>query len=291
MLDTLSGEILPLISVKPTMSLKKMVTHSLYSGSTFLPSTSASAMCLGNTSSRSFSDCALTRLCCLICSIIVSRRSLMSMSLSTSSIRWNVGRSSGSLCQHSSIICAISTGQLCGIAGLFGLCASRGCATSCSTSVMFSPSNGSKREMAWYRMMPNEYTSLPHVAFSPRRISGAIQYGLPVSPSFCFWLRPKSAIFALNDASTRMFCAFRSPCISGGLAACRKRMPWTTSLIMLMTMSLSSTSVSLRIRSSSDPFSISSMHSILHSFVTTTPSTVVMQGCRNLARKRISCTN
>mmetsp|Transcript_2399 Transcript_2399/g.5732 ORF Transcript_2399/g.5732 Transcript_2399/m.5732 type:complete len:223 (-) Transcript_2399:842-1510(-) len=51
-----------LIFVKPTMSEKKMVTESLYSGLTFWPDRSCSTMCGGKTSKRTLDP---TRPCCL----------------------------------------------------------------------------------------------------------------------------------------------------------------------------------------------------------------------------------
>mmetsp|Transcript_70434 Transcript_70434/g.215742 ORF Transcript_70434/g.215742 Transcript_70434/m.215742 type:complete len:244 (+) Transcript_70434:94-825(+) len=134
--DTLCGSKDPEMSVKPTMSEKKIVTMSRCSGSTFLPSRRASAICLGKTSYSKVLARLFER---------VHRyghgmfKSVSSIAFSRRSTSMRVGRCAGALRQQSLMSWAMSSGQPGGICGRFSCSAPPSSTTWASTDCMSSP--------------------------------------------------------------------------------------------------------------------------------------------------------
>mmetsp|Transcript_57257 Transcript_57257/g.164439 ORF Transcript_57257/g.164439 Transcript_57257/m.164439 type:complete len:251 (+) Transcript_57257:334-1086(+) len=131
--ETLCGSKVPEMSVKPTMSEKKIVTMPWCSGSIFLPSRMASAMCRGKTSKSK--------------SLVRRRRSSLqpwpfaaaaSKAFSRRATSSKLGRRPGWPCQQSRIRTAISALVVAGMVGLFSS-SSPSDATSASTSEDFWP--------------------------------------------------------------------------------------------------------------------------------------------------------
>mmetsp|Transcript_33447 Transcript_33447/g.78912 ORF Transcript_33447/g.78912 Transcript_33447/m.78912 type:complete len:283 (+) Transcript_33447:693-1541(+) len=245
--------------VKPTMSQKSTVAHSLWSSGARPPFISASATCFGNMSYTiplprpvfpllaallswfSVPSCTPAPPTMSCRRDICVEKSLGLKPASKPRISAKLGRSSGSCDQQLAIMRLMGFGAPPGTSGR--LCASL-LMTPITTAVALSPSYGGFRDKSSHSTTPNEYASDCFVGEPPSSTSGAIQNRVPSMP--LLEEKPKSDTLARNRSSTRMFPALRSPWMIGGECEWMKCMPAAMSVRIGCIKSPSSSIISLR---------------------------------------------